>query len=148
MESLVLIAVCDRENAELVLIAGDVFDTYTPSAEAERLFFKTVKKLAGEHRAVLMISGNHDDGVRLSATAPISEECGVYIVGNDRRELPLNSDRKVRPVSSGKGFAVFENDKGEKVFVSTLPYPNEARFKEEKSESGKSDAFCIFCGKF
>jgi exonuclease SbcD len=29
---------------------------------------------------------------------------------------------------------VFVNPQGEKAFVSTLPYPNEARFKEEKSE--------------
>ena len=60
-----IIQICDSERIELVLIAGDIFDTYTPSAEAEELFFRKVKKLAGESRAVLMISGNHDDGVRL-----------------------------------------------------------------------------------
>ncbi|MBQ4269731.1 MAG: exonuclease subunit SbcD [Clostridia bacterium] len=129
-----IISVCERENVELVLIAGDVFDTYTPSADAERLFFKAVKKLAGTDRAVLMISGNHDDGTRLSASIPVAEECGVYIVGNERLPLAVNSDRKVRPIESGKGYSIFENEGGERVFVSTLPYPNEARFKEEKSD--------------
>ncbi len=129
-----IISVCERENVELVLIAGDVFDTYTPSAEAERLFYKTVKKMAGEDRAVLMISGNHDDGARLSAAAPLSEELGVYIVGNDRKEISLLSTRKTRPVRSGKGYVTFENERGERAFISTLPYPNEARFKEEHSE--------------
>ena len=41
-------AVCESEGIELVLIAGDVFDTYTPSAEAEELFYEKVKKIAGE----------------------------------------------------------------------------------------------------
>lgn len=129
-----IIQICDSERIELVLIAGDIFDTYTPSAEAEELFFRKVKKLAGESRAVLLISGNHDDGVRLSAVSPLSQEQGVYVVGNSRNALPIGSQRVVRPVRSGKGYAVFENAQGERVFVSTLPYPNEARFKEEKSE--------------
>lgn len=127
--------IAQREEVELVLIAGDVFDTYTPSAEAEQLFFEKVKKIAGEHRAVLAISGNHDDGVRLCAVSPFSEEQGVYIVGNSRASIPVKrTQRAVFPVQSGKGFVVFENQRGEKAFIATLPYPNEARFKEEKSD--------------
>ncbi len=129
-----IVNICERERVELVLVAGDIFDTYLPSAEAEDLFFSKIKAVAGENRAVLLISGNHDDGVRLSASAPLSEELGIYIVGNSRRPLPLRSVRKVRPVSSGAGYAVFVNDRDERVFVNTLPYPNEARFKEEKSD--------------
>lgn len=126
--------ICDREGVELVLVAGDIFDTYMPSAEAEELFFSKIKAVAGKDRAVLLISGNHDDGVRLSASAPVSEELGIYIVGNSRKPLPLHSMRKVRPVASGAGYAVFANERGERAFINTLPYPNEARFKEEKSD--------------
>ena len=130
-----IIDICDREKVELVVIAGDIFDTYTPSAEAERLFFSKIKKVAGENRAVVIISGNHDDGVRLSAAAPLSEEQGIYIVGNERKLFALEEmARPVRSIESGKGYAVFANEGGERVFLSFLPYPNEARFKEEKSE--------------
>ena len=130
-----IISVCENEEIELVVIAGDIFDTYTPSAEAERLFYSKIKRVAGENRAVVIISGNHDDGVRLSASAPLSEEQGIYIVGNERRILAVGeTSRPVRPIASGKGYATFANEKGEKVFLSFLPYPNEARFKEEKSE--------------
>lgn len=129
-----LAELCEREGVELIIVAGDIFDTYTPSAEAENLFFQKIRKIAGENRAALLISGNHDDGVRLSASTPFSEELGVYIVGNDRKPLRLTSARAVKPIASGKGYAVFENGAGERAFVSALPYPNEARFKEEKSE--------------
>ncbi len=130
-----IVALCEEEKIELVLIAGDVFDTYMPSAEAEELFFSKIKLVAGKDRAVLVISGNHDDGVRLCAVAPFSEEQGVYIVGNARTAISTQkSARKIHPCASGKGYVIFENDRGEKAFISTLPYPNEARFKEEKSD--------------
>ncbi|MBO5240520.1 MAG: exonuclease subunit SbcD [Clostridia bacterium] len=130
-----IVELCEREEIELVLIAGDIFDTYTPQAEAEELFFSKIKRVAGENRAVLIISGNHDDGVRLSAVSPLSQEQGVYIVGNSRATISTAfGSRKTRPTSSGKGYVIFENERGEKAFIATLPYPNEARFKEEKSE--------------
>lgn len=131
-----IIRICDEEAVELVLLAGDVFDTYTPGAEAEDLFFAKIKQVAGATRAVLIISGNHDDGVRLSAVAPLAEEQGIYIVGNARKPLRILQEQgqRTRPISSGKGYAVFVNARGEKAFISTLPYPNEARFKEEKSD--------------
>lgn len=130
-----IVEICDREGVELVIIAGDVFDTYTPSAEAERLFYSKIKLVAGENRAVVIVSGNHDDGVRLSAAAPLSQEQGIYIIGNERRMFAFgDTARPVRPIARGKGYATFVNEKGEKVFLSFLPYPNEARFKEEKSE--------------
>lgn len=125
--------ICRRENVELALIAGDVFDTYTPSAEAEKIFYDGAKKLASVC-SVLIISGNHDDYVRLTAAAGLAEELGVYIVGNQLEELSLSRVNGAYPVESGSGYVIFANDRGEKVYINTLPYPNEARFKEGKSE--------------
>lgn len=127
-------ALCEQNAVDLVLLAGDVFDTFLPQAEAEKLFYRTVRRLAGENRAVLVVSGNHDDGVRLAACAPLSEELGVYVVNTPATILPLTSTRPVRPVESGEGYVVFRNAADEKVYINLLPYPNEARFKEEKTE--------------
>ena len=52
--------ICREEKVELLLVAGDVFDTYTPSAEAEEIFYSAVKNIASTC-AVLIISVNHDD---------------------------------------------------------------------------------------
>lgn len=126
--------ICDREEVELVLVAGDIFDTYTPSAEAEELFYEKVKKIAGENRAVLLISGNHDDGVRLCAATPLAEEYGIYVVGNDRTaSLRKGQSRRIYPTRGGKGYVVFKSGE-QSVYIALLPYPNEARFREEKSE--------------
>ena len=129
-----LVLICERENVDLVLVAGDVFDTYLPPTEAEELFFRAVKELAGDKRAVVIISGNHDDGVRLSASAPLAKEQGVYIFGNRPAHLKTGGTRPVRAVEAGENYLVIENAAGEKVFINALPYPNEARLKEDKSE--------------
>ena len=131
--------ICDKECVELALVAGDVFDTFTPPAEAEELFYTKIKKIAGEKRAVVIVSGNHDDGVRLAAAAPFAADSGVYLFGNKPKKISLNGERELRAVKAGDFYIMFENGKGEKVYVNALPYPNEASLKEEKSEESYQD---------
>lgn len=131
--------ICEERSVELVLVAGDVFDTYMPSAEAEEVFFRAVKRIAGEERAVVIVSGNHDDGVRLAASAPLAAEEGIYLFGNGGNAAISGGDRPVRAVEAGEGYLVMENARGERVYLNLLPYPNEARLKEEKTEEGYAD---------
>ena len=124
---------CAREKVELVLVAGDIFDTFMPSAEAEDLFYRAVRRITAQERCLLAISGNHDDPVRLSAATALSEELGIYIYGNaDRSPRPF-AGKSVGAVEAGPDHIVFENAAGERVFVHVLPYPNEARLKEDKN---------------
>ena len=125
--------ICEREGVEVVLVAGDVFDTYTPSADAEEVFYRAVKKIAGDKRTVVLIGGNHDDCVRLSAAAPLASENGIYIFGN-RKRCFLPDSRPVRVERAGENWLLLANQKGEKLYINALPYPNEARLGEEKTD--------------
>lgn len=125
--------ICKSEGVELCLVAGDVYDTYTPSAEAESIFFEAIARIS-KCCAVLIISGNHDDYVRLTASSTLAQEHNVYIVGNNLSAIKCRTSGKCYPVQSDGGYVIFANDRGEKVYINTLPYPNEARFKEGKSE--------------
>ncbi len=131
--------ICEREKVDVVLVAGDVFDTYLPSAEAEEVFFRAVKKIAGGKRAVVIISGNHDDSVRLAASAPIAAEEGIYIFGNKATVFPVGGDCPVHVAASGENYLVLENGAGEKVYINALPYPNEARLREDKTDESFGD---------
>lgn len=127
-----LSAICKREGVDLVLIAGDVYDTYTPSAEAEEIFYRGIKELSAIC-AVLVISGNHDDYVRLTAASALAEEHNVYIIGNNLSPVSCAKRGKVYPVKSGNGWVIFKKD-DEEIYINALPYPNEARFKEGRSD--------------
>ena len=132
-------AICDAKQVDLVLVAGDVFDTFMPSAEAEEVFFRAVKRIAGERRAIVLASGNHDDGVRLAASAPLAAEEGIYLFGGGTDVMSVGGSRGVRAVASGEGYVVIENERGERVYLNVQPYPNEARLKEEKTDESYPD---------
>ena len=134
-----IVRICDERDVDLVLVAGDVFDTYMPSADAEEVFFRAVKRIAGEKRAVVIVSGNHDDGVRLAASAPLAAEEGIYLFGGGCDAVPVGGDRAVKAVASGEGYVVIANARGEQVYINALPYPNEARLKEEKTDESYAD---------
>lgn len=134
-----IVRICDERDVDLVLVAGDVFDTYMPSADAEEVFFRAVKRIAGEKRAVVIVSGNHDDGVRLAASAPLAAEEGIYLFGGGCDAVPVGGDRAVKAVASGEGYAVIANAREEQVYINALPYPNEARLKEEKTDESYAD---------
>ena len=131
--------ICDERAVDLVLVAGDVFDTYMPSAEAEQACFHAVSRIAGKRRAVVLISGNHDDGVRLAASAPLAAQEGIYLFGGGQEIADCGGGRPVRAVAAGEGYLVVENAQGERVYINALPYPNEARLKEEKTEESYAD---------
>jgi exonuclease SbcD len=78
-----LIAAADDLEVALTLISGDVFDTWNPPAWAEDLFFELIDGLAaGGQRAVAVIAGNHDSGLRLAAADPLARRLGILLAGD------------------------------------------------------------------
>ncbi|HVY44405.1 MAG TPA: exonuclease subunit SbcD, partial [Minicystis sp.] len=70
-------------DVALTLVAGDVFDAFTPPAWAEDLFFELLDALAdGGRRAVAVIAGNHDSGLRLAAADPLARRLGIVLAGD------------------------------------------------------------------
>ncbi|CAN5339244.1 exonuclease SbcCD subunit D [soil metagenome] len=63
--------VAARERVDVVLVAGDVFDSAAPTAEAERIVYQALLDLAGTGATVVVVAGNHDNPRRLQAVAPV-----------------------------------------------------------------------------
>jgi exonuclease SbcD len=74
----------DRE-VDLVLVAGDLFDTATPGPEAEQLVWQALLDLAGTGASVVALAGNHDHPARFDATRGIAGHAGITLVGRPRR---------------------------------------------------------------
>lgn len=67
------------EQADGVIIAGDVYDRTIPSAEAVQLFDDFLTELAAQQAAVLVISGNHDSAERIAFGAQLLKLCNVHM---------------------------------------------------------------------
>lgn len=76
-----------ERKADVLLIAGDVFDVANPSAAAQRRFYHFLKEANRRNPGlqVLVIAGNHDSAVRLEAPNPLLEELNTTVVGWVRR---------------------------------------------------------------
>lgn len=71
-----------NEKPDAVLIAGDVYDRSAPSADAVELLDTFLTKIAEQNVPVLIISGNHDSGKKLSFASKLLEAKQVYISGS------------------------------------------------------------------
>jgi exonuclease SbcD len=61
-------AIAGREAVDLVVVAGDLFDSAAPTAESEHLVYDALLGLA-EVAPVVVVAGNHDSARRLAAVA-------------------------------------------------------------------------------
>ena len=72
-----------EEQPDAVVIAGDIYDKAVPAAEAVEVFdsFITELKRAVPEAEMMLISGNHDSGVRLNCFREILDEQKVHMIG-------------------------------------------------------------------
>ncbi|MBW3576881.1 MAG: exonuclease SbcCD subunit D [Actinobacteria bacterium] len=66
------------EGVDLVVVAGDLFDTAAPTAEAERIVYRALLELAATGADVVVVAGNHDHPRRLEAVAPLLNLARVH----------------------------------------------------------------------
>lgn len=79
-----LIDLVEKENPQVLIIAGDIYDRSIPPVEAVELLNDTFSNLIIDKKIkILAISGNHDGGERLSFGNKILEKNGLYIAGRD-----------------------------------------------------------------
>jgi DNA repair protein SbcD/Mre11 len=151
-----LCGITEEENIHLVIIAGDVFDTYNPSAAAEELFFEALDKLScNGRRAIIVIAGNHDNPDRLRAAHPLAQKQGIFLAGypgeNLKNTMEHSSGEAEAAATKENAAATMEKvvlaDGGpgwielkipgchEHAIILLLPYPSEKRLNEILSYS-------------
>ncbi|MGH9337941.1 MAG: metallophosphoesterase family protein, partial [Vicinamibacteria bacterium] len=85
-EVLAEIAEIARERkVDLVLIAGDLFDSASPSPESEEIVYRAVLDLARACEWVVAIVGNHDNPRRLEAVEPLMRLTNIRVLSKPAR---------------------------------------------------------------
>lgn len=115
-----LVRIANWQQADLILMAGDVYDSVNPPAAAEQLFYEACAKLTENGRPLVVISGNHDQPERVSSVSPLVARQGITLIG-----LPV-----------AEAVTVGVSRTGEIAKIAALPYPSEARLNELLSAEG------------
>lgn len=74
-----LLEIIDKENPQVVIIAGDVYDKSVPPTEAVSLFDDFLCSLSRLGLQVFVISGNHDSAERISFGGRIMSNSGIHM---------------------------------------------------------------------
>ncbi len=81
-----IVGIADARDVDVVVVAGDLFESAAPSPEAEQLVYRTLLDLVETGASVVVIAGNHDNPRRLDAVAPVFDATDhVHIATGVRR---------------------------------------------------------------
>lgn len=120
----------EEKAVDLVVVAGDVYDSSNPPAQAEKMFYDTLKRISGNgERITLVIAGNHDNPQRLVAAGPLAMEHGIIMAGLPKTVIPTGQYGKHSVLDSGEGFIELEINQ-ERAVILLVPYPSEKRLNE------------------
>lgn len=114
----------EDEQIDALLVAGDIFDTTTPSNRSQELYYNFLRRVvASSCRHVVVIAGNHDSPSFLNAPKGLLHAMNVHVVGavtenyedevltlkNEKGEaelvvcaVPYLRDRDIRVVEAGE----------------------------------------------
>ena len=80
-----LVRVADAEDVDAVIVAGDLFETATPNPQAQSLVMRTLLRLRGEGRHVVVLAGNHDNQRLVDEVyRPVLGELGIHVIGQPK----------------------------------------------------------------
>ena len=79
-----LLDTIEQQQVEVLLVAGDIFDTSAPSNRAQQLYYRFLCRVAARNccRHVVVIGGNHDSPSFLDAPQELLRALNVYVVGS------------------------------------------------------------------
>lgn len=95
-----LLRLLQTEKVDVLVVAGDVFDTATPSTSVQSLYYDFLESAAPLLRQIVVVAGNHDSPHFLDAPQALLRRFGVRVVGAARppeEELVRVDDDDGRP---------------------------------------------------
>ena len=97
-------------QVDAVLVAGDVYESSAPSAQAQHLVVQTLLRLRQAGAEVIVIAGNHDHGPTFEAYRPLMGVAGITLAG------------VVRPPDKGGVIRFRARSDGADVQLAVLPF--------------------------
>ncbi len=88
------------ESVDALLVAGDIFDTSTPSNRAQELYYRFLCKVSASCcRHIVVIAGNHDSPSFLNAPKELLKALNVHVIGS----IPENPEDEVIALAGSSG---------------------------------------------
>lgn len=109
-----------QEQVDVLLVAGDIFDTIAPSHKAQELYYGFLHKVLGTPvRHVVVIAGNHDSSAFLNAPQALLQALHIHVVGSPDMAMVGVAG----PTSESREVLVLRDKAGQpELIVCAVPY--------------------------
>ncbi len=120
-----LLKTIEEKKVDVLLVAGDVFDSGTPSARAQNLYYNFLGRLAALGVHAVITAGNHDSPLFLNAPARLLSALRIHVVSSAEieEELVVINDEEGRP----------------RLIVAAVPYPRDRDFRDSLAGESAED---------
>lgn len=130
----------EEQQADALVVAGDIFDSMQPSAEAQARYFRFLGGLrATGLRQVVVVGGNHDSAARLDAPRELLAALDIHVVGG-LLDLADPAARYLVPLSVRGG--------GVAAVCLAVPYVNEFRLGVRTTDLDHTAVRVAFAARF
>ncbi|MFK8165479.1 MAG: exonuclease SbcCD subunit D C-terminal domain-containing protein [Lewinella sp.] len=121
-----LLDVIEEQKVELLVVAGDIFDTMNPSNTARGLYYNFLGELQRTCcKAAVIVGGNHDSPSLLDAPAELMRHLNLHVVGGAKSDINdqvfMLDVASLRPSEVG-GAAGAKGERKGAVLVAAVPY--------------------------
>lgn len=96
----------EAQEADALVVAGDVFDGINPSADAMRMLYEALLNLHTRrpNLTTVLVAGNHDPAFRLEAPAALLRTINAHVVGvMHQRDGAIDIERHLIALKDGAG---------------------------------------------
>ncbi|MGI4735973.1 MAG: exonuclease SbcCD subunit D C-terminal domain-containing protein [Janthinobacterium lividum] len=95
-----LLTTVQQEGVEALVLAGDVFDTTTPSHAAQELYYDfLVRMQATGCRDIVVVGGNHDSPTLLNASRRLLRALRIHVIGG----VPAEATEQIVTLAATSG---------------------------------------------
>jgi exonuclease SbcD len=102
-----LLAQLVERRPDALVVSGDVFDSISPPASAQRRYYQFLARARAACPAlqIILTAGNHDSATRLEAPSDLLTDLGIHVVGTipRRPEGSVDPTRLLIPLRSAAG---------------------------------------------
>jgi DNA repair protein SbcD/Mre11 len=103
-----ILDIARREQVDCILLAGDVFESFAPTGDAERVVCDALAEFAGVGIATIVVGGNHDHPRRLAALRKLGNLLNILI--------------RPDPAAPANGGVISLQKDGETAQIAVLPW--------------------------
>ncbi len=104
-----IIDIATRDQVDLVVVAGDLYETSAPTPDAQKLVWQTLLSLRNTGARVAVVAGNHDNPHAFDAMRPVFAAADIWMLGHPR-------------AANAGGVVEFVARDGDNVRVALLPF--------------------------